>query len=45
MIREFALPDNLVPEAMMPIGYPADDSVPGPKHAENIPIDEMVRYL
>ena len=45
VIREFALPENLIPEAMMPIGYPADDSVPGPKHAENIPIDEMVRYL
>ena len=45
VIREFELPDNLVPEAMMPLGYPSDTAAPGPKHAENIPIEEMVRYL
>lgn len=45
VIREFELPDNLVPEAMMPLGYPSDTAAPGPKHAENIPIEEMVKYL
>lgn len=45
VIREFDLPENLVPEAMMPIGYPSETSVPGPKHAENLPIEEMVRYI
>ena len=45
VIKEFQLPDNLIPEAMMPMGYPAEDSVPGRFHSENIPIDKMVRYL
>ena len=45
VIREFKLPDNLVPEAMMPIGYPSEKSVPGPMYEKNIPIDEMVSYL
>ncbi len=45
VIMEFQLPDNLIPEAMMPMGYPAEDSVPGRFHSENIPIDKMVRYL
>ena len=45
VIREFELPENLIPEAMMPMGYPSDDSVPGRFHAENIPIDKMVTYL
>ncbi len=44
-VREFGLPDNLVPEAMLPLGYPSDEARPGPKHAENLPIDEMVRYI
>ena len=45
VIREFGLPDNLIPEAMMTLGYPSDTAAPGPKHAENIPIEEMVKYL
>jgi len=45
VIREFGLPDNLVPEAMMPMGYPSETSVPGPKHAENLPIEDMVSYI
>ena len=43
--KVFELPDNLVPEAMMPMGYPADDSEPSKFHSENISIDEMVKYL
>ena len=45
VIKEFGLPENLVPEAMMPMGYPAEGSVPSRFHGENIPIDDMVRYL
>lgn len=45
VIKEFGLSDNLVPEAMMPMGYPAEGSVPSRFHGENIPIEDMVRYL
>ena len=45
VIREFGLPDNLIPEAMMPMGYPAEGSTPGRFHDENIPMEDMVRYL
>ena len=43
--KEFNLPDNLIPEAMMPIGYPADDCVPGRMHAERLPIDKTVKII
>lgn len=43
--KEFGLPDNLIPEALMPIGYPADDCVPGPKHSDRLPIEETVKFI
>jgi nitroreductase len=43
--KEFGLPDNLVPEALMPIGYPADDCVPGRMHAERLPIEDTVSFI
>ena len=45
VIREFNLPENLRPEAMLPLGYPSDTAKPSPKHSENLPIVQMVSYL
>ena len=42
----FDLPSNLEPVALLPIGYPSEDSVPYPgAHDSRIPIEEMVSYL
>ncbi len=34
----FELPDNIIPVALLPVGYPSEDSVPHPNH--NIRLDE-----
>lgn len=39
------LPENIVPVALLPIGYPAGDAAPGPKHSESKSIDELVSFL
>ena len=31
-IREFALPENIIPVAILPIGYPAQDAEPSANH-------------
>lgn len=40
--EQFALPDNIVPVAFLPLGYPADDAEPGPKHGERFTLDEIL---
>jgi nitroreductase len=40
--KEFALPENIVPVAFLPIGYPANDAVPSGNHASRKPITETV---
>jgi nitroreductase len=42
--REFALPENIVPVLMFPIGYPAEDSVPSDNHSIRLPLDKTVFY-
>ena len=42
---QFALPDELVPVAVFPIGYPASDAVPAALHTQRKPLEETVRYL
>jgi nitroreductase len=44
-LRElFALPDSIIPVAVLPMGYPAPDAEPNPRHFENKPLaDLMVR--
>lgn len=45
IIREFALPDNLTPTALLPLGYPADDAAPNKDlHYSRKPIKETVFY-
>ena len=41
----FALPENLTPVSLLPIGYAAPDAAPSPRHAESKPLSELVSYL
>lgn len=44
-VRElFELPDHLIPVALLPIGYPADDAEPHPWHFKRFDIDHTVFY-
>ena len=43
--KAFGLPDNEIPVLLMPLGYPAEDSTPGPKHALRKDRNETVREL
>jgi nitroreductase len=38
----FDLPENVVPVAMLPIGYPAEDAAPAPMHGEKLPLEKMM---
>ncbi len=41
----FGLPDNIVPTALLPVGYYADDTEPAPPHSIYRPMEEMVVRL
>jgi nitroreductase len=41
-VELFSLPENVVPVAMLPIGYPAEDSVPAPMHGEKFPLENIL---
>ena len=41
----FNLPDNMIPDMMLPLGYPSDKSEPSPKHFERNPMEKMVTEL
>ncbi|WP_407410170.1 nitroreductase family protein [Methanobrevibacter sp.] len=43
--RIFNLPENLVSVALLPIGYPSQNSKPIQLHYNNISIEDMVTYL
>jgi nitroreductase len=38
----FGLPENVVPVAMLPIGYPAEDSTPAPLHEKKLPLENLL---
>ena len=43
--NEFSLPDSIVPVALLPLGYPAEDAGPNAQlHFSRKPIDETVFY-
>ncbi len=42
--KEFNLPENFVPVALLPAGYPADDAKPYPAHAKRNPVEQTVWY-
>ena len=44
--KVFDLPDNLMPVAMLDLGYPAEDSHPWPgAHEKRKPLEETVKYI
>jgi nitroreductase len=45
VIREFSLPENIVPSSILPLGYPADDAEPAPLHGQRKPLSETVTVL
>lgn len=45
-VREILkLPDELYPFCLLPVGYPADDATPSPRHSDRRPVTEFVRYV
>jgi nitroreductase len=43
--KEFSLPENIVPVALLPLGYPADDATPNERlHYNRKPTEETVFY-
>ena len=45
VIDAFTIPENLIPVALLPLGYPADDAGPNPQlHPNRKPIEETVFY-
>lgn len=40
--EEFHLPEELVPAALLPMGYPAEDAAPIPMHFQRKPLEELV---
>ena len=41
-VELFNLPENIVPVAFLPIGYPAEDAVPADGHGRKMALDEML---
>lgn len=44
IIKEFELPGNFVPVALLPIGYPSEDAKPAPGHNQRNSIEKSVFY-
>ena len=44
MCEAFNIPENIVPVALLTMGYPAEDSVPHNFHSTFRPIEEIVYY-
>lgn len=45
IIKEFNLPNNIVPVSLLPMGYMADGYVPSPKHSTYKSVDDIVIKL
>lgn len=45
VIREFSLPENIVPSSILPLGYAAEDAEPAPLHAQRKSLGETVTVL
>jgi nitroreductase len=43
-VKEFNLPANLLPVAMLILGYPAEDAAPSEKHRQRQTLDKIVFY-
>ena len=45
MIETFNIPENIVPVALLVMGYPAEDSAPIDMHSKFRPVEDVVSYL
>lgn len=45
LLAAFPEMEGLVPIAMLPLGYPAENARPSRLHADRKPLEEMVKYL
>ncbi|WP_400196445.1 nitroreductase family protein [Candidatus Methanarcanum hacksteinii] len=43
--KEFDIPEGIEIKHLLPIGYPATDSVPGPMHSKRKSLEELVVEL
>ncbi|MBO7666509.1 MAG: nitroreductase family protein [Clostridia bacterium] len=43
--RLLGLPQNEIPVLLMPIGYPAPDAAPSPRHAQRKPLCDTVKFI
>jgi nitroreductase len=43
-VKEFNLPENLIPVSMLIFGYPADDAAPHERHFQRHPLEKIVYY-
>jgi len=41
-VELFDLPENIVPVAFLPIGYPAEDSAPNPRHTQRLELEKII---
>lgn len=44
MVEKFELPENILPIALLPIGYPAEDAQPSPVHDKRLDLGQTVFY-
>lgn len=42
--KELSLPLNIIPVALLPMGYPAENSTPSPSHEQRLDISKTVFY-
>ena len=44
IMEYFGVPEGMVVTAVLPMGYPAEDAKPSPRHADRKPLGETVFY-
>jgi len=42
--RAYAIPQDIEPVALFPMGYPAENAAPSPGHEESLPVDAFTVY-
>ncbi|MDO5707826.1 MAG: nitroreductase family protein [Andreesenia angusta] len=45
IVELFDIPENIIPKALFPLGYPAEDSEPSERHFKRKNIEEIVKYI
>ena len=44
MREKFNIPENIIPEALLVMGYPSENAEPSPRHSDFRSLDEVVVY-